>query len=375
MRALAVAPSDPSRFVAGTQRGVWLSENSGKSWTRISDPQNLEMQGITAVAIDTNNPDIIYAGTSHLPWRTMDGGKTWDSIHTGMIDDSDVFSIYVDPGAPSKIFASACSGIYSSDDRGELWHKLMGIPNTSRRTHVVRFEPGTCCGDPNVPGAVFAGTTLGLFRSLNDGKSWRTLIDNQVNSLAFDPSELNLVYLALEHEGLGKSRNGGETIDLINNGFVDRVISSVTVSGNKLVAVEPQDGQASGIFVSSDKGDSWTQIRAAQGLAGVHLGAIAGVPTEDRVLLAASSHQMYKSIDAGSTWKVLPVRLFTPPPPEAEKPAPKPVHGRTATRARAIRPVKPKPNIREINPTEISAFYSTKSGTKDASSRLLIWAC
>ncbi len=104
VRALTVAASNPSRFVAGTQRGVMLSDDSGKHWKRISDPQNLEMQGITAVAIDPNDPNVIYAGTTHLPWRTTDGGKTWDSIHTGMVDDSDVFSIYVDPQSSDENF-------------------------------------------------------------------------------------------------------------------------------------------------------------------------------------------------------------------------------------------------------------------------------
>ena len=365
VRALAAAPSDPTRFVAGTQRGVWLSLNSGKKWSRISDPENLEMQGITAVAIDTQNPDIIYAGTSHLPWRTTDGGKTWQSIHEGMIDDSDVFSIYVDPQIPSKIFASACSGIYSSEDRGAAWHKLMGIPNTSRRTHVVRFEPGTCCGDPNLSGAVYAGTTTGLFRSLNDGRTWKTLTNTQVNSLAFDPSQLNNVYLALEHEGVARSHNGGESIELINNGFVDRVISSMTVSGNNLVAIEPQDGASSGVFVSSDEGDTWSQIRDPKGLEGVHLNAITGAPSEDRILLAATSNQIYKSIDGGSTWKSIPIHIVTPAPPQPPKPVAKSTRTKTAARARTTRTVKPKENIHEVYPSNIAGLYAIKKGTND----------
>ena len=73
---------------------------------------------------------MIYAGTSHLPWKTSDNGKTWESIHSGMIDDSDVFSIYIDPRSPKQVFASACSGIYQSPNGGEMWRKMMGIPNT-----------------------------------------------------------------------------------------------------------------------------------------------------------------------------------------------------------------------------------------------------
>lgn len=370
VRALAVADSDASRMVAGTQRGVMLTKDSGKTWSRISDPANLEMSSISAVAIDPKDPNIIYAGTSHLPWRTLDGGKTWESIHDGMIDDSDVFSIYVDPQEPAKIFASACSGIYSSDDRGGLWHKLMGIPNTSRRTHVVRFERGTCCGDPNLPGAVYAGTTTGLFRSLNAGKTWKTLTGEQVNALAFDPSKPNTVYLALEHEGVGRSNDGGETIEPVNNGFVDRVISSVTLSGNNFVAIEPQDGDNSGIFVSGDKGDTWTQIQSPKGIAGVHLRSITGFPSEGRILIAASTNQMYKSIDGGLVWKPLSLRVVTPPPAtpaktETAKPAARSARGKTSVRTRASRTVKPKPIVHEISPLDIQGLYTTRNGSKD----------
>ncbi len=375
VRALAASASDPSHFVAGTLRGVMLSTNSGKSWKRISDPQNLEMQGITAVAIDPKDPNVIYAGTPHLPWRTVDGGKTWESIHTGMIDDSDVFSIYVDPFTPTSIFASACSGIYSSDNRGDLWHKLMGIPNTSRRTHVVRWQGGSCCGDPSTSGAVYAGTTTGLFRSLNRGTTWKTLTDEQVNSIAFDSNAPSTMYLALEYAGLAKSNDGGGAIEPINNGFVDRVISSVTTSGNKLVALETQEGETSGIFFSSDRGESWWQLRKMRGLAEVHLDTIAGIsggggPGQDHTLLAASPHQIYKSIDEGITWKPIPVRLIVPPPPEPEKKASKtPVRpgqrGKSTARVRTLHPVKPKPTIKDISPSEISALYSLKSGASD----------
>ncbi len=362
IRALGASPSQPSRFVAGTLRGVMLSEDSGKTWKRISDPQNPEMQGITAVAFDTANSDVIYAGTMHLPWKTTDAGKTWSSIHTGMIDDSDVFSIYVNPATPKSILASACSGVYASTNAGELWHKLLGIPNTSRRTHVVRE-------DPSNPNTIYAGTTTGLFKSVNHGVSWKTMTNTQVNALAFDPSHPGNMYLALEYEGIGKSGDGGERIDLLDKGFVDRVISSVTISGKKLVAVETQEGETTGIFLSSDQGESWSQLRNTRGLGGVHLKAIAGIASEERILLAASPHQMYKSIDGGATWKPIPVRLIVNPPAETQKPKSpatlkQATHTKGAVRKTAVRPVKPRAE-REITLVEISGLYPTRSGTKD----------
>jgi photosystem II stability/assembly factor-like uncharacterized protein len=371
VRALAFAASQPSRFLAGTQNGVMLSDDCGKTWTRISDPENHEMAQITAVAIDSKDPNIMYAGTSHLPWKSMDGGKTWTSIHTGMIDDSDVFSIYVDPMNPANLLASACSGIYASSDRGDLWHKLLGIPNTSRRTHVIR-------GDPSNASLIYAGTTTGLFKSSTQGTAWKTLTNTQINWLALDPSQLQRVYLALDYEGIAKSENGGENITPINNGFVNRVISDMAVSGKKLLAIETQEGETTGLFVSSDRGESWTQLKGIRTLSGVHLKTITGLPDEDRTLLAASPHQMYKSMDAGMTWKALPIRLVQNPPPVTEdKPTATPRTSsksksararttvRTARTARPVRPVKPKPIIREVFVSEVSGLYAVKADGKN----------
>lgn len=361
VRALAAAPGKPSRFVAGTLHGVMLSDDCGKDWKRISDPQNSEMQGITSVAVDTADPNIIYAGTAHLPWKTIDGGKTWESIHNGMIDDSDVFSIYVDHTAPSNILASACSGIYSSDDRGELWHKLLGIPNTSRRTHVVREDPA----NSNI---IYAGTTTGLFKSTNGGKLWKTVTNTPVNALAFNAAPPYNMYLALEYEGIGKSNDQGEVMELVNSGFVDRHITAVTSSGNRLLALETQEGESSGLFLSTNRGDTWTQLRSSRGLAGVHLRTIVGVSSEDRTLLAATSDKMFKSVDGGALWKPLPIRRIFPPPPETAKPKTQTQTRQTShtrTTRKAVHPIKPKPVIKEISPTEISGLYSLENGEKE----------
>jgi photosystem II stability/assembly factor-like uncharacterized protein len=296
VRAIAAAPSDPTRFAVASLHGVFLSNDSGKSWRKISDPDNLEMRGTSAVAFDANNPEIIYAGTSHLPWKTPDGGKTWESIHEGMIDDSDVFSIQVDSKTPEHIFASACSGIYASLNRGEQWKKLSGIPSTHRRTHIIRQDPAD-------PAIIYAGTTLGLFRSEDRGTTWKQLSKEQVNWLAFDPADSHRMYLAIEGEGLLTSTDRGLTLKPLNDGFVDRRLNATTVSGDRLVAVEAQAGETSALFVSSDKGQHWNRLGQSVGLEGAHLEHLTGFADDAKVLFAATPHRLFKSIDAGVTWK------------------------------------------------------------------------
>jgi photosystem II stability/assembly factor-like uncharacterized protein len=357
VRSIVAAPSKPTRFLSGTLRGVWLSEDSGTNWTRISDPKNLEMGGITATAIDPKDPDILYAGTSHLPWKSVDGGKTWHSIHTGMTDDSDVFSIYVNPADPNNVFASACSGIYTSSDRGDQWRKVMGLTFSQRRTHVIRK-------DPQSPSLIYAGTTMGLFKSPNMGASWKLLTKEQVNAIIFDPERPGSMYMAMEYEGLSRGSDTGEKIRMLNHGFVDRTISSVTKAGDKLIALETQLGESSGIFISGNNGESWSQLEEVRGLNGVHLKSIAAMPSEERILLAAAPHQMYKSIDAGLIWKPLPFRLIVP----SSEPVKAPVSKASAKSSKSARKTvarKPVEKLREISPDEIHGLYVVKNGTKD----------
>jgi photosystem II stability/assembly factor-like uncharacterized protein len=353
VRALASSASDPTRFVAGTSQGVSMSTDSGRTWTRISDPGNLEMLVITAVAIDPKNPDIIYAGTAHLPWKTTDSGKTWQSIHTGMIDDSDVFSIYIDPKSPDQVFASACSGVYRSGNGGEMWRKLMGIPNTHRRTHVVRQ-------DPEEPGTLYAGTTLGLFKSTDYGGTWHQVNDEQVNSLAFDPLRGSDIYLALEDQGLWKSDDRGKTLLPMNTGFVARRLTAVTLSGNRLVAIQTKDGDTTGVFTSEDDGSTWSKMTHVEGLDGVHLSMLTGVPGDKKLLFAATPRELFRSVDGGMSWSPLTVSASTtnPGPMFASKPA------TTAHSTKSRYPVHPRPPERTVHPNEFSSLMTIRSGTQ-----------
>ena len=66
--------------------------------------------------------------------------QNWENIKQGVIDDSDVFSIIVDPEQPNMVYASACSGIYKSDNGGARFQEDPG--NSRDRTAHPRPAPG-----------------------------------------------------------------------------------------------------------------------------------------------------------------------------------------------------------------------------------------
>ncbi len=145
VRALVQAPSDANILIAGALDGVFRSNDLGKTWERITPLGDSELRNFDSLAIDPQDPAIIYAGTFHLPWKTIDGGKIWMPIHRGMIDDSDVLSLEVNLSNPQQIFASACSGIYRSEDAGANWNKIEGdsvfrAPHSDHSVRILRIQ-------------------------------------------------------------------------------------------------------------------------------------------------------------------------------------------------------------------------------------------
>ena len=149
----------------------------------------------------------IYAGTWYLPYKSTDGGKSWKSIKNGIIDDSDIFAIDIDPRDPNHVITSACSGIYETKNGGDSWRKVQGIPSQSRRTRAILQHP-------SIPGLVFAGTTEGFWRSDRggDADSWMVTTSRQleINSITVHPSRPQTIYIGTNNYGVMVSNDGGK---------------------------------------------------------------------------------------------------------------------------------------------------------------------
>jgi photosystem II stability/assembly factor-like uncharacterized protein len=224
VRALAQAPSNPDVLAAGTLHGVYRSDDAGGTWRRISPEGHEEIRNLDSLAFDPENPEILYAGTYHLPWKTENGGRTWFAIHKGMLDDSDVMSILVDRVNSRRVFASACSGIYRSDNAGMLWRKIQGIPFSARRTHVIRQHP-------LAPDVVYAGTTEGLWKTTDGGDTWRRMTprDWVVNAMELDPRGSDRLVMGTERLGVLVSDDAAATFRAANDGFNHRQILAVAL--------------------------------------------------------------------------------------------------------------------------------------------------
>ena len=168
-------------ILVGTLSGVFSSRDDGDTWNKIGDIENVD-----SIALDGKT---IYVGTFHLAYKSRDAGKTWTLINHGVANDSDIMSILADDGI---VYLSACSGVYKSENAGKKFVKMRGIPNSSRRTHVLTWRNNA---------TVYAGTTEGLWETMNGGKAWGRVSDKNlvINDILITHDG---VLLAVDREGV-----------------------------------------------------------------------------------------------------------------------------------------------------------------------------
>lgn len=301
VRGIVQSASDPNVIAVAARDGIYRSRDRGENWERITPESDPELRGFHSVAIDPRDANIIYVGTWHLPWKTIDGGLTWKragSKETGMIDDSDIFAIQIDESSPDTVLMSACSGIYRSLDASVKWTKIQGIPYTSRRTHVIYQHPGR-------PEVIFAGTTEGLWRSSDGGKTWKLVTSPRliINAIAVHPDKPNRIYVGTEDMGVLLSEDGGENYVLSNAGFISRQVRTVLADRTergRIYAGVIFDGAGGGFFVSEDGGTTWQQSTKGMGVRDIY--SIYQDEGHPETLYAGTNNGIFRSDDRGRSW-------------------------------------------------------------------------
>jgi photosystem II stability/assembly factor-like uncharacterized protein len=256
VRALAVDPSNPHHIVAGGLTGVYRSVDSGKVWSKISDQINVE-----SLAIDPRHRGTIYVGTWRQAWRTDDAGKNWKHIATGMVLDTDVFSINIDPANPDSVWLSTCGWVYNSPDRGDTWTRFRDGFN-NRRVHTIDI-------DPTRADTLFAGSVGGLYRSDDRGTTWKLASDESlvINAVGLHRERPERVILGTEGDGVYLSQDGGTTFKRSSDGLfnvrVAAIASDPEIKG-RIYAAVAFGGAGSGIYQSKDGGENWTKLSATK---------------------------------------------------------------------------------------------------------------
>ncbi|MBI4744589.1 MAG: carboxypeptidase regulatory-like domain-containing protein [Actinobacteria bacterium] len=228
--ALAIDPFNRNRIYVGTRGGafppaspnsggVFVSEDSGASWTERSN--GLNNVKALSLLINPSNPLVIYAGTtggseqstekSGGVYKTTDGGLNWTESNIGL-SSTWINALAIDPLNSSIIYAATSDGVFKSIDSGASWkqyktgitfqHISSVIVDPSMGANKViyaggGFKPYSLAGSLNTSG--------GVYRSINGGEEWTPIntgfkqastgdISTRIYSLIFKPGDYNTIY-------------------------------------------------------------------------------------------------------------------------------------------------------------------------------------
>jgi len=249
-----------------------------------------------AVAGDPERLGTFYFGAAAGGvWKSEDAGTTWRNVSDGFFATSSVGALAVSQSDPNVIFAGmgeSCirldvshgDGVYRSGDGGATWSHC-GLSGT-RHIGEVRIHPK----NPDVVYVAALGHAFGpnsdrgLYRTRDGGKSWDLILFKSDKAgavdVSFDPRHPEVVYATIweTHRNFWELSSGGE---------------------------------GSGLWKSTDGGDTWIDITRKEGLPekGIlgKIGVSASPARAGRVwalIEAAQKPGLYRSDDFGETWKL-----------------------------------------------------------------------
>jgi len=231
-----------------------------------------------------------FGATGGGVWKTTDAGKTWQNVSDGYFGGS-IGAVAVAPSDPNVVYVgtgektvrgnvSAGDGLWKSVDAGKTWRHA-GLAD-SRHLPRVRVHPT----NPDLVYACALGHLFGpnaergVFRSRDGGATWQNVkfVSNDAGcvDLAIDPTNARVLYASFWNV-----RRQPWTLE----------------SG----------GPGSGIWKSTDGGDSWNELTAKPGLPRGTWG-ISGVsvsPVDSQnvwAMVEAEEGGLFRSRDGGESW-------------------------------------------------------------------------
>lgn len=247
------------------------------------------------------NDRILYAGTAGGGvWKTTNGGATFSPIFDEHAQS--IGAVVIDPTDPDKTVwvgtgeiwtrnsVSLGDGLYKSTDGGTTWAKK-GFENSERISSIVINPENPEEMYVGVMGALWGDSEeRGIFKSNDGGETWKKVLYTDQTTgaadLVMDPSDTNTLYASMWNfrrtpwgfnsggtsSALYKSTDAGKTWSKIHDGFPSGKLGRITVaiapSAPKTLyaAVETEKAETNGLYRSDDAGATWKHLNSDFGL-------------------------------------------------------------------------------------------------------------
>ncbi|MBK9182736.1 MAG: glycosyl hydrolase [Ignavibacteria bacterium] len=241
-----------------------------------------------------------FGATGGGVWKTEDGGETWRAVSDTTFTSSSVGAITIAPSDPNVVYVgmgetdirgniSPGDGMYRTTDGGSTWQHI-GLKDAQMIADIIVHPDDADVVLVSSMGNVFtANAERGIFKSTDGGKNWRKVLFRNDSTggmtLKMDPNNPRIVYASLwqayrnaysmssggKGSGLFKSTDGGETWKEItaNPGMPKGLLGKINVDVSRAqrnLVWAMIEGENGGLFKSVDGGSSWSRTSTSADL-------------------------------------------------------------------------------------------------------------
>ncbi|MDH4303535.1 MAG: hypothetical protein OEV53_05685 [Nitrospira sp.] len=303
-------PKNPDIIYVATNDYIYKTRDGGQTWANLS--QGMSHSRVIAMAVDPAYPATVYAGTKgDAVYKSHDGGQRWASMRSGL-DDATISSVVnqflFDPTDAQHIFIATTMGVFETKNGGEQWVKKM--EGMKEVLMVV-----TLGMDPTRPSILYAGTSGGVYKSIDQAGHWEKVNNGlvppnmvktsralNVTAILVDSYEPETVYAATL-AGMYKTTDGAKAWKRIGESLADQMIVGMVLDRTRrgVLYITGRDG----VHRCEDGGMIWKAIN--KGLTSTNVRAIVQSDVDPRVFYAGTNGSgLYRSQDAGETWEPMP---------------------------------------------------------------------
>jgi hypothetical protein len=339
-RTLWIDPEDSDHMMAGSDGGVFISYDGGKTCDHV---QNLKLGEVYAIAVDMDSPYHVYAGLQdHENWKGPVNGWSGqvgveDWVTTGIGD-----GMYNEPDPSGR-------WLYNTQEFGRL-----ARVDQQQRTRTI-IEPRRAQDQPFLrsnwtapvrlsphdSSVIYYGAQV-LFRSQDRGGRWEEISPDlttndpdkitrpggsiqhcTIVTIAESPAQAGVIWVGTDDGKVQVTRDaGGRWMDATariaaaggpTDAWVTRVYASRFEPGTAYVTKSRrrQDDFRAFVFRTADFGATWSKVTA--GLPEAAANAIVEDTVKPDLLFVGTDAGVYVSFDRGAGW--LPFRANMAPAP------------------------------------------------------------
>lgn len=272
--SLHFAKKDSVLYASNYNGGILKSTDNGINWTSLSSVPDTNV-GFIAV----NSSSIIITTDTSTLYKSIDNGNSWQILNTGVVT-SMIYSLNV---FGNDIYVGTINGLHYSPDNGLTWSTISDkVCPTGFKNTILNFNSN-----------LFSTSNFGIFISDDNGVTWEMTNDGLPSSIVDKVIPFGNKLYCLSGNRLMLSPDSGYSWSYISRN-INTYYFDIAVLDNTLIAL----AYYSGIFFSSDYGNSWHLKN--NGLSCSRVIAIA--VSQHAIFITTDSCGVYKSLDMGENW-------------------------------------------------------------------------